>query len=416
MKAGTTLAEVLPAEALSGDPDPTAGLDLGRAPEAVVRPESVDEVAATLRWASAEGFGVLPVASGRRARTRALDRPFVLLRTDRLTGVEIYEPADLTLTARAGTSLAELAGQLGAHRQWLPFDPPRVDEWSLGGLTASGESGPAWMGYGELRNHVLGMTVVTGDGRTLRLGGRVVKNVAGFDLLKPMVGSRGRLAVITSVCVRAFPVPAEDRLLVVRGSSPRALVEVARAVRTAPVLPVSSVLVAPASAVGADAALLVRLHGALPTVEADQRTLERHCAVAFERAPDAATLWAAARDAASEAPYAVVSVLPGRLDDALAAVSDTLDGRGLDRELAADTYMARIRVGLGGADVAAASMLRAAIARLGGSLSVHAASGAGQGARAWTDAVSPPPEAEAELVEGLVRAFDPTGVLWPCRP
>ena len=142
-----------------------------------------------------------------------------MISTARLNGIEIYEPADLTLTARSGTSLVDIAAELRSHSQWLPFDPPRLLDRTLGGFVATGQSGPLWMGYGELRNHVLGMTIVSGDGRLLKLGGRVMKNVAGFDLLKPIVGSHGRFGVITSVSIRAFPVPAVERVLVLRADS-----------------------------------------------------------------------------------------------------------------------------------------------------------------------------------------------------
>ena len=409
MSVATSLADLLPAAAVGEGDDLAGGLLLGRTPEAVVLPESAEEVAAALGWASAQGMGVLPVGSGRRLRARVHDRPFILLRTERLSGIEIYEPADLTFTARAGTPLDELRERLGAHRQWLPFDPPHVDERSLGGLVATGESGPASTGYGELRNHVLGMTVVTGDGRTLRLGGRVVKNVAGFDLLKPLVGSRGRLAVITSVCVRAFPMPAEDRLLLLRGEKPRDLVAAARAVGTAPVLPVSAVLAAPVPGL-ASAALLVRLHGSLPTVEADQRTLEAHCGVSFERST-AAALPTEVRDLASGAPVVLgVSVLPSRLDDALAAVGDVFG----EVALAVDAYLGRMRIAPAGLTAQAARTLCTTIEGFGGTLSVHvlATHPEAEGLAAAGSALSPH---EAELVERLERVFDPTGVLWPTR-
>ena len=200
MTVATALTDVLPSEALADDGAPEPWPQLGSAPEAMVRPESTEEVAAVLAWASEQRVGVVPIGSGSRLEVRRMEGRFVVLSTSRLTGVDIYEPADLTFTAKAGTRLDGLNEELRAHAQWIPFDPPRVLDRTLGGLVAMGESGPLAMGYGELRNHVLGMTVVCGDGRTLRLGGRVVKNVAGFDLLKPMVGSRGRLAVITSVC------------------------------------------------------------------------------------------------------------------------------------------------------------------------------------------------------------------------
>jgi len=401
MTVATSLADVLPAEALSagrGGP----GVAFDRPPEAVVQPGSTEEVATILEWASAHGLGVLTVASGQRVPHRPLDRPFVLLRMERLRGIEIYEPADLTLTARAGTPLTEIADRVGAHRQWLPFDPPNVGERSLGGLVASGESGPAWMGYGELRNHVLGMTIVTGDGRTLRLGGRVVKNVAGFDLIKPMVGSRGGLSVITSVCIRAFPRPAEDRLLVLRADTASELREPALAVSTAPVLPVSSVLLAPARTLGAGAALLVRLHGAVPTVDADQRALERHCGVSFERPAEAAAAAVEARDAACGGPGAViVNVLPSRLGEALAAIRDARPRGDATGELVADAYAGFIRAT--GVPPEAVVALQAAVVRVGGAVAVLGAPAA---------AASPE---EAELVSGLIRVFDPNGVLWPCR-
>jgi FAD/FMN-containing dehydrogenase len=272
------------------------------------------------------------------------------------------------------------------------------------------------MGYGELRNHVLGMTVVTGEGRTLELGGRVVKNVAGFDLLKPLVGSRGRLAVITSVCVRAFPRPVEDRLLVLRAESPRELCDVALAVGTAPILPVSSVMLAPARRLGAGAALLVRLHGAGPTVEADQRALERHCGVAFERAPDPGEVLTEARDHACEGPGVLeLSVLPSRLGAAVAAIGDAMG----DAELAVDIYLGRARMAAPVIDEHAAHTLRTAVAGLAGAIFVRSwggVAGAGaEGASERAGLADPPSAIEGELVAGLERVFDPRGVFWPCR-
>jgi glycolate oxidase FAD binding subunit len=362
-----------------------------------------------MRWAARNQVGVAVVASGRRFRcARARDRPFVALATDRLVGTEVYEPADLTLSARAGTRVAAVAEQLGARRQWLPYDPPHVDARTLGGLVATGESGPLWMGYGDLRNHVLGATVVTGDGRMLRLGGRVVKNVAGFDLLKPLVGSRGRLGVITSVCLRAFPVPAVDRLIALRGDAAAGLLPAAHSVGTAPILPMSSVLIRPARSLGAGAALLVRLHGAEPTVEADQHTLARHAGVAFERVGDPAAHLTAARDHAAEAALVVgASVLPSRLAEALAALEEAAP----DAPLAIDTYRGTIRMALPAGAAGALARLRERIERLGGAVAAHAANPGVD-----TTALAPRATAAPALIAArLERVFDPEGVLWPCR-
>jgi glycolate oxidase FAD binding subunit len=270
-------------------------------------------------------------------------------------------------------------------------------------LVATGESGALWMGYGDLRNHVLGLTLVTGDGRTLELGGRVVKNVAGFDLLKPVVGACGRLGVITSVCVRAFPIPVCERVLALSADSAEALLPVARAVGTAPLMPVSCVLVAGPGG----ARLLVRLHGAEPTVEADQRTLERHCRVSFERASDPSAVFVSARDHASAGDLMLgISVLPSRLGEAVAALTELRGEIGL----LADTYRGSLRVTAERGDAKAVGRVRARVEALGGSLSARAA----LGVDVEVSASSVPPPAAA-LAKGLEQVFDPNGVFWPCR-
>ena len=110
MSVAASLADVLPAEALSEPREPGSASPLGAIPEAVVHPESPEQVAATIEWACANGLGVLPMASGRRVRRVRRGRPFLALRTDRMRGIEIYEPADLTLTAGAGTSVTKECG------------------------------------------------------------------------------------------------------------------------------------------------------------------------------------------------------------------------------------------------------------------------------------------------------------------
>jgi glycolate oxidase FAD binding subunit len=377
-------------------------------PECIAHPSTTDEVARLLAWATAEGIGVVPVSSGARVRFGAT-RPewsearWIALSTDRLSGVEIYEAADLTITAGAGTPMATIDAELRRAGQWLPFDPPLVLQRSLGGLVADGASGPMWMGYGELRNHVLGMTVVTGDGRVLRLGGRVVKNVAGFDLVKPMTGSRGTLAVITSACLRTFPEPVEDRLLLLRAPTVGDLLEVASAVGTAPVLPVSSVIVD-----GAEPGLLVRLHGAPATVDSDQRTLETHVGRAFDvpSAAEASAMIEDARDRGAALPVSLeVSVLPSNLAPAWAATSaagavDTV----------VDTYGGRLRAGFRTPDATDLAGLTRAVEAVGGVVRVVRGRGAPTSA---SSALSP---AEVRLTEGLFHAFDPEGVFWPTRP
>jgi glycolate oxidase FAD binding subunit len=406
----TTLAEVLPAEALTATDAAGVPAALRSAAEAVVHPCSTEEVAATMRWAAASGVGVLPLASGDRVRMPAPAGRFVVLGTDRLGGFEIYEPADVTFTARAGTRMSEVADRLGAHRQWLPFDPPGQPERTLGGLVATGESGPVATGYGQLRNHVLGATVVCGDGRVLRLGGRVVKNVAGFDLLRPVVGSRGRLGVITSVCLRAFPMPTADRLFVFRADDLAGLADVAGSVRTAPIVPASVVAWAPADAAGG-AALAVRLHGAASSVEAERAKLERHAGVGFEEPTDAPSLATTLRDHASAGRVRIdLSLLPSRLFEGLAVASVHLGAPAS----AADVYAGTARLVVDAADASVVTALRTDVETLGGALTVVSGDGIERG-EAVADPSSRPSAEERELAAGLEELFDPRGVLWPCR-
>jgi glycolate oxidase FAD binding subunit len=126
-----------------------------------------------------------------------------------LSGIVEYEPDEFVFTARAGTPLAEINALLAEHGQYLPFDPPFVDAGAtLGGATAAGLSGPRRYRYGGLRDFVIGVRFVNGRGDLVRGGGKVVKNAAGFDLPKLMVGSLGRLGALVELSFKVFPQPA----------------------------------------------------------------------------------------------------------------------------------------------------------------------------------------------------------------
>jgi FAD/FMN-containing dehydrogenase len=175
--------------------------------------EAVRDAAATrtpLRIVGASSWpgGGRPVSAGARQ---------LLLRE--LTGVVEYTPGDLTLTARAGTTLAEIAHVTGAHRQWLTLDPPGSDAGTIGATIATGSPGPLAHAFGSPRDVILGMELVTGHGERIRSGGRVVKNVAGFDLTRLMTGAWGTLGVITEVTVRLRSRPAVDETLALRAPS-----------------------------------------------------------------------------------------------------------------------------------------------------------------------------------------------------
>lgn len=397
------LTETLDGEALTAAHELDRWAVGGVTPSAVLAPGSVQEVAAVLR--AARGVHLVPV--GGRTHLGALQplEPLIVLSTRRLAGVQAYEPADLTITAGAGTKMGVLTDALAAHGQWLPSDPPRAPERTLGGLAATGAAPPLWAGYGAFRDQVLGLTAVTGDGRVLQLGGRVMKNVAGFDLVRLMVGSRGTLGVIVSVCVRVFPRPAVDRFLVLRATSAEDLLPAARAVATAPLLPASAVLAEPEA--GGAAALVVRLHGAPAAVDADRVRLERHANVRFEvvDGETAEHLAHRVRDHAFVSPLVLrLAALPSRLGETL-AIARTMP----HAALLADVLAGRVRVGAPAVPPRAVEWVgscRRAIRELGGTLVIESAPPDVAAAAVATGSEV------ADLAADLRASFDPWGVLW----
>lgn len=170
--------------------------------------------AAEVQEAVREGAPLVPVAGGTHTAAVPTDacHPYANKRrgldVSGLAGVVDYDPAELTFTARPGTPLAEIDAMLAAHGQHLPFDPPRLgDGATLGGAVAAGVTGPAGFAAG-IRDFVVGVRFVDGTGRLAMGGGKVVKNAAGFDLPKLMVGSLGRLGVIVELSLKVFPRPA----------------------------------------------------------------------------------------------------------------------------------------------------------------------------------------------------------------
>lgn len=148
------------------------------------------------------------------------------------TGVLTYDPTELVLTARAGTRLVEIEALLDANRQMLAFEPPRLGAAStIGGVVAAGLSGPRRPFAGAVRDSVLGVRVMNGAGEALRFGGEVLKNVAGFDLFRPMAGGLGVLGLLLDVSLRVVPRPQAERAIALELSSAEALVFVADLMR-----------------------------------------------------------------------------------------------------------------------------------------------------------------------------------------
>ncbi len=152
---------------------------------------------------------VLAVGARTKPRLSQVPDDVTLISTRGLRGIIEYEPDEFTFTALAGTSVAEISQALAEKGQYLPFDPMLVEAGAtLGGTVAAGLSGPGRFRFGGVRDFILGVRFVDGMGRLLRMGGKVVKNCAGFDLPKFFVGSLGRYGALAEITFKVFPSPA----------------------------------------------------------------------------------------------------------------------------------------------------------------------------------------------------------------
>ena len=209
----------------------------GLSPQAAVAPSSYEQVAEVLRYAHTEGLAVIPRGGGTHMHIGNVpgryDIGLSLLRLDQV--VE-HEPADLTVTCQAGITLDRLQRQLGQHGQLVPLGLPGPtgrptlgparhgpawgEEATIGGILAANASGPSRHAYGAPRDFTIGMKVVTADGRITKAGGRVVKNVAGYDLCKLYIGSLGTLGVIVEASFKLAPMPKVERTAVATFETP----------------------------------------------------------------------------------------------------------------------------------------------------------------------------------------------------
>jgi glycolate oxidase FAD binding subunit len=227
---------VAPGTLVAGDATPAIAAD-GMRPRFVVTPTGVAGVSRVLAVASAEGLAVLPAGGGARLAWGSPPRRVdVVLSLARLDRVIAHEPADLTLSVEAGATVTALNDVLAASRQFVPLDPARPHATTIGGLIATGAAGPYRARYGTIRDLLLGVTVVRADGTVVKGGGRVVKNVTGYDVPKLHVGALGTLGVVVEAHLRLHPRPAEERSWVLGFRSAEAAVEAALAVRDTPVV------------------------------------------------------------------------------------------------------------------------------------------------------------------------------------
>ncbi|MCC7045197.1 MAG: glycolate oxidase subunit GlcE [Alphaproteobacteria bacterium] len=398
-----------------------------------LRPSTADELLAAVKDALADAT---PLEILGRGTKRDIGRPFQAgrrLETSTLTGVTLYEPGELVLSARAGTPMAEIAELLKKNRQEFAFEPPDLgpllggdaNAQSIGGVVAGNLAGPRRLRSGAARDHFLGFHAVSGRGEAFKSGGRVMKNVTGYDLSKLMAGSWGTLAVMSDVTMKVLPAAEKTRSVLVLGLDPAeavramtAAMQSAHDVSGAAHLPAALAArsgVSYVSGAGRSVTAL-RLEGTPGSVEWRCAELTKQMAgfgaVEELHSMNSTTLWRETRDAAflvqpANRPVWRLSVPPRRGPAVIDAIARLLDvawfmdwGGGL----------LWLSTAPGSAD-AGAGVIRDAVGADGHATLYRAPADL----RAQVPVFQPQPPALAALAERVKDSFDPKRILNPGR-
>jgi glycolate oxidase FAD binding subunit len=435
-----SLAEIVgPAHCLGGADRAPYVVD-GRTPCGVVLPGSADEVARVVRAAAAVGVPVVPWGGGTQMSRGTPPRDGALVvGLRRLGRVLEHEPGDLTATAEAGITLDALQAALGTGGQWLPLDPPAPGTATLGGVLAANAAGPRRHGYGTARDLVIGMRVVAADGQLIRAGGKVVKNVAGYDLVKLYIGSLGTLGIIVDATLKLRPRPEAEGACWATFASLDAAAGAAGVLAGSELGPVALTLLdaraadACAPVVGLPAAaapaVLVAFDGLARAVAWEREEAARRLRGAGARAVEAldadgtACALGAVRETrrllASPVAIATVGVVPAEVGAYLGAAQTTAQAGGFQFAAVAHAGHGLVTLVLapGGAPRPAAATAvvlaawRDAARARGGHLAVEwAPLGVREACPVWD-----PPGPGVDLMRGLKARLDPQGVLNPGR-
>jgi glycolate oxidase FAD binding subunit len=218
----------------------------GIVPSVVVRPDAVEQIPEIIKLAAAEKLAV--VVTGGRTKLNVGLPPAkydVALDMSALNKIISYDPGDLTLSVEAGIPLRQISRALAQHGQFLPLAVPFLERTTIGGTIASGVDGPLRQLYGTARDYLLGMEFVTGEGVAAKSGGRVVKNVTGYDIHKLMIGALGTLGVMTRLNFKTFPLPAATRGFVARFPATAQACEMRNRIAASPLSPLTLDILSP---------------------------------------------------------------------------------------------------------------------------------------------------------------------------
>jgi glycolate oxidase FAD binding subunit len=399
-----------------------------------LKPRDAIEVEFIIRAALAEEKTLEVVGCGTK---RAIGRAAQWDATIDLSGlseVTLYEPEELVLSAKAGTPLAEIEALVAASNQELAFEPmdygpllgTAANAATIGGVLAANLSGPRRIKAGAARDHFLGLSAVSGRGEVFKSGGRVVKNVTGYDLCKVIAGSWGTLAVMTDITIKTLPkAETEESVLVLNLDDATARKAMTAAtgcygdVSAAAHLPANVAARIAETASGQAAVTAFRLEGVAPSVKQRKAVLEKLIApfgsLAALGEPASRAFWRGVRDVT---PFAASGPAGGRdlWRISTAPTQGATIGRALaikaDAEILYDWAGGLIWAALPAAADAHARLVRATLAASGGHATLIRAPAA---VRAAVEVFSPEPAPLAALTDRVRKSFDPQGVLNPGR-
>jgi glycolate oxidase FAD binding subunit len=229
--------------------EPASGDDFrvdGEQARAVAIPRNIEELSEMMRLASGEGWRVIPAGAGTWLEMGARPERFdLVVSTAKMNRALEYEPADLTATVEAGVMLAAFNRRAAEDRQFIPLDPFGDERSTIGAVIATASSGPLRCAYGTPRDWLIGAAVVHADGRITRAGGKVVKNVAGYDLCKLYAGSLGTLAVIAEASFKLRALPSSEKTVVFYSRDAKSLCSLAARITDSDVQPAAMELISP---------------------------------------------------------------------------------------------------------------------------------------------------------------------------
>ncbi|CAO4183641.1 glycolate oxidase subunit GlcE [Methylorubrum extorquens] len=386
-------------------------------------PASEQEAAAIVAQAAGRSEPLRLVGGGTKA---ALGRPpqdEATLAATGLTGITLYEPAEMVVAARAGTPLAEVEALLAGRGQMLPFEPMdhrpvlgSTGEPTFGAVAAANNSGPRRINAGAARDSLIGVRFVNGRGQPIKSGGRVMKNVTGLDLVKLMAGSWGTLGLLTEVTFKVLPVQEQVATLVLPGLSDAAAVEALATALGSP-FELTGAAHWPAGIGGSEPRTLMRVEGFAKSVDYRlgelRRLLRRYGAAQVVEGAESAALWRAVRDATPlaeprEAAIWRISTAPTRGPAVTAAIAAERAARWFY-----DWGGGLIWLATDASDDAGAAVIRAAVKAAG---SGHATLvRAPETLRAAVPVFEPLPEPLMRITAGIKAAHDPAGIFNPGR-